>query len=205
MPRLIGGRACLDFANTAGGRGGPQPDEFLGSYARLVAWAHYAGQLDDRDEQRLRAAAARRPVDAERVYTEALQLREAIYRLFSAFAAGMQPAPTDLGALKTAYVALLAHAQLVAGDDGARWVWPAEDGALERVLWRAVELAVALIASKELGRVRECPGGTTPCTWLFVDVSKGGRRRWCSMAEGCGSSVKAQRQTSRRRVARQAR
>ena len=89
---------------------------------------------------------------------EALQLREAIYRLFSAFAAGMQPAPTDLGALKTAYVALLAHAQLVAGDDGARWVWPAEDGALERVLWRAVESAVALIASKELGRVRECPG-----------------------------------------------
>jgi predicted RNA-binding Zn ribbon-like protein len=202
MPRLVGGRACLDFANTAGGRGGEHPDEYLGGYARLVVWARYAGLIRAADERRLLKAAEQRPEEADQVYHRAIGLREAIYRLFSAFGRGGQPSPDDLDEVRMAHISALEHARLVASDGGARWAWPAEDLALERVLWPVVESAVALVTSGELNRVRECPGGTGPCTWLFLDVSKGGRRRWCSMAEGCGGVSKARRQTSRRRASR---
>ena len=39
-----------------------------------------------------------------------------------------------------------------------------------------------------LERVGECPS----CGWLFLDTSRNGRRRWCSMAT-CGSRDKARR------------
>jgi predicted RNA-binding Zn ribbon-like protein len=40
--------------------------------------------------------------------------------------------------------------------------------------------------SDKLERVKECPN----CGWLFLDTTKNGKRRWCSM-EDCGSNVKA--------------
>jgi predicted RNA-binding Zn ribbon-like protein len=48
--------------------------------------------------------------------------------------------------------------------------------------------AAQLLLNGPLERVGECPS----CHWLFLDTSRGGRRRWCSMAV-CGARVKAQR------------
>ncbi|MFD0480100.1 CGNR zinc finger domain-containing protein [Nonomuraea thailandensis] len=37
------------------------------------------------------------------------------------------------------------------------------------------------------------PGGECPsCGWLFLDTTRNGSRRWCSMAM-CGSQVKSRR------------
>lgn len=202
MPRLVGGVTCLDFANTAGGRGGKHPDEYLGSYSRLVSWARYAGILSEDEERRLLAKAEQGPEEAAEVYGRAIELREAIYRVFSAFGRRELPVTEDLDTLKRAHLSALEHARLRAVEGGARWEWADGDYSLECVLWPVVESAVGLATSRSLDRVRECPGGESPCTWLFLDKSKGGRRRWCSMAEGCGSVYKARRQTTRRRVAR---
>jgi predicted RNA-binding Zn ribbon-like protein len=50
------------------------------------------------------------------------------------------------------------------------------------VIYSAYEL---LLADK-LNRIKEC----TNCGWLFLDTTKNGTRRWCSM-NTCGSIVKA--------------
>jgi predicted RNA-binding Zn ribbon-like protein len=47
--------------------------------------------------------------------------------------------------------------------------------------------------------VKECDGHD--CGWLFLDTSKAGRRRWCSM-DVCGNRAKAQRYRRRRAVDR---
>ncbi|HEY1176305.1 MAG TPA: CGNR zinc finger domain-containing protein, partial [Phytomonospora sp.] len=39
-------------------------------------------------------------------------------------------------------------------------------------------------------RIRKC--ANPDCLLWFLDVSKNGRRRWCSM-EGCGNRAKAER------------
>jgi predicted RNA-binding Zn ribbon-like protein len=54
---------------------------------------------------------------------------------------------------------------------------------------------MALLTAPELQRVRACPG-LGDCGWLFLDTSKSGRRRWCSM-EGCGSRAKMRRYYAR--------
>ena len=63
------------------------------------------------------------------------------------------------------------------------------------MLWPIVTSAVELLTSPEARRVKVCPG-LGDCGWLFLDTSKSGRRRWCSM-EGCGSRSKMRRYYAR--------
>lgn len=55
--------------------------------------------------------------------------------------------------------------------------------------------AVEVAGSTDPGRLRDCDA--EDCTRWFVDTSKGGRRRWCSMAR-CGNRAKAARYRRRR-------
>jgi predicted RNA-binding Zn ribbon-like protein len=47
-----------------------------------------------------------------------------------------------------------------------------------------------LLTSGDLDRVGQCADDR--CGWLFLDVSRNGSRRWCSM-EACGNRAKARR------------
>jgi predicted RNA-binding Zn ribbon-like protein len=57
---------------------------------------------------------------------------------------------------------------------------------LAPVLWSAGDL---LVGTRH-ARLRHC--ANERCLWLFVDESKGGTRRWCSMS-ACGNRAKAHR------------
>ena len=46
--------------------------------------------------------------------------------------------------------------------------------------------------------VKVCPGAD--CGRLFIDETKNGRRKWCSM-ESCGNRAKASRRSARHKVA----
>jgi predicted RNA-binding Zn ribbon-like protein len=51
-------------------------------------------------------------------------------------------------------------------------------------------------------RLRLCEGPN--CSWVFIDSSKAGRRRWCDMAV-CGNTAKSKRFYARARRSRGAR
>ena len=57
--------------------------------------------------------------------------------------------------------------------------------------------AYDLLTGDHLARVKVCAG----CHWLFLDRSKNGSRRWCSM-EDCGTSAKMRRYVARRAARR---
>jgi len=197
--RLLGGRVCLDFANTLDPRHGAPLREYLTSYPDLVAWGQHAGVLTDGEARSLAGGAARRPAEAVMILAQAVALREAIYRTFAAIARGTPPAAPDLALLQEAYANALARARLVSAPPGVAWAWDTEPAALDRVLWPIARSAVELLTAADVGRVKECPGAGD-CGWLFLDTSKNGSRRWCSM-EGCGSRVKMRRHYARRRTA----
>lgn len=56
--------------------------------------------------------------------------------------------------------------------------------------WRASRAYVDMVAHVVPERIRKC--ANPACVLWFQDVSKNGRRRWCSM-EGCGNRAKAER------------
>lgn len=198
---LVGGRPALDFINTEGGeRNGPP--ERLGSYGDLVAWSLYAGLVDDEEASALERAAGERPEEAAAVFERAIELREALYRLFvSTAASGAGPSTagravdaSDRAVLDRELAEAWSRRRLVPAGGVFEWRFAA-DGALDLPLWRIVEDAAELLTSARiLTRVKECGG--PDCTWLFLDESRNRSRRWCEMGE-CGNRAKARRYRER--------
>jgi predicted RNA-binding Zn ribbon-like protein len=199
LPTRVGGRTCLDFANTVGPRRpGEQARDYLTGFRELVMWGVDAGLLTSAQADRLLKVADRDPRQAVAVHRSGVRLREAIYQVFSAVAQGQQPPADDLGTMQDFYLTALRHARIDSVPGGLAWIWP-EDDTLERVLWPVARSAVELAVSGQLTRVKQCPGDSDTCRWLFFDTSKNATRRWCSMRT-CGSHLKSQRQSARRRT-----
>lgn len=189
--RLLGERLCLDFANTVDPRHSDHPREFLTSYADLVAWAAYAGAIEAEDAARLLEQATHRPAEADLAFQSARTLRQALYRVFSAIAAGEVASTADVDVLTHAHVDAMTHARIAVLPSGYAWSWDRAPQALDRMVWPVARSATELLTTGQLDRVRECPG-LDGCGWLFYDTSKNGSRRWCSM-EGCGNRAKGRR------------
>jgi len=190
FPRLLGERVCLDFVNSVESRASSHPQDFLTDYTALVHWGMHAGLLSTAEEQALLSLAQQHPQQAEATWARAMRLRETLYGIFVALARKEYPSPAALQALHQTYLDVMRHAELTPTPAGFTWNWPPAL-TFDRMLWPVVGSAVDILTSSEVARVRECPG-CGDCGWLFVDISKGGKRQWCSM-EGCGSRAKMRR------------
>jgi predicted RNA-binding Zn ribbon-like protein len=196
--KLSGGRLCLDFTNTVEGRSDNRPHEYLLSYRDLVAWSRHAGSISEREATQLAEHVVLNEAEVDTVYKRAIDLREALYRIFSEVAAKRRPAQPDLATLNGILADAMAQAEIIPVEDGFVWGWTNASGARNGLLWPVARSAAELLtASDELQRVRECPGDY--CDWLFLDTSKNHTRRWCSM-ETCGNVAKARRHYQRRAV-----
>ncbi|MEU3598743.1 ABATE domain-containing protein [Streptomyces sp. NPDC006798] len=177
--RFDAGTLCLELLLT-GGPGELARWESLYEPADLVEWA---------GRSRLPDGLAPRVVPAE--VTAARSLRDAVYRLASARIHGREPDPADLAIVDAAAAQPPPVPRF--GPGGTRaWV-PGATGA--QLLSAVARDALDLFTGPYADRVREC--GADDCRLVFVDASRPGRRRWCSM-ERCGNRHKVRAHRSRR-------
>ena len=186
--KVLGGRLCLDFTNTLD-QHDPPLGEYLRGYDDLAWWGLRVGLLDETEAAALRERARGEPEEAARVFSRALALRGAVFRVFSAAVAGRAPEAGDLEVLNGEWKSAAPHLRVAHGAEGFEWGWD-DDRALDHVLRAVARDAVELLTSDLLERVGECPGHN--CDWLYLDTSRNRSRRWCDMA-GCGNRAKARR------------
>ena len=117
---------------------------------------------------------------------EVRAVRACIDAVLRPLATGDSPPPAALGALRRLELEALGRATLRTGG------WRLDAGS---PLDRLVHAATELVITGPRDRLRVCGN----CTWLFLDLSRNGSRRWCSM-EACGTAVKIRRLTERRRM-----
>ena len=197
------GWLCLDFTNTVRARPVSERVEMINTYEDLLSWARQATILTPGEAAELAEAARRQPRVAVDALTQALSLREALYGLFSARAAGLPAPGDDLRTINKAIGKAMARAGLTpSARGGFEWIWPDSALGLDRVAWWVARSAAELLTSKDLTGVRECAG--YDCGWLFLDGTKNRSRRWCDMAT-CGNRAKGRRHYERRKSARGAR
>jgi len=184
MP-FIAGHVALDFVNTAEERGHPEADDALRTPADLRLW----GQRHDLIS---RAAAADGDEQAE--LGRAREARELLYALFFAHVHG-KPAPkAQLARLAQLAAEAYGAARLQQTDDGSiGWRWSRAELASIRHI--AVASATDLLRESASPRLKQCPGDH--CGWFFLDTTKRGNRRWCSMSE-CGQEAKDERRRAKR-------
>jgi len=171
------GALSIDFAHTAA-LDPTAGDEQLHSPADLGGWL--AERVDRLD-----------PASNERELADALLLRDAIARIAHGYARDTQPAADDIDTVNL-YAATPDIPPALAG--GRR---QAGSGRLR------VGQALSSIARDAVGvftreaaesRIREC--AADDCTLVFVDESRTGSRRWCSM-QRCGNRAKVRAHRAR--------
>ncbi|MEV6010743.1 CGNR zinc finger domain-containing protein [Streptomyces sp. NPDC051976] len=169
--RFDPGALCLELLTT----GGPGPFrryEVLHESADLAAWA---------DRSRLTPTPVLEISEAEVVH--ARRLRDALFRVVIAHTRGEPHPPGDLETINEA-AACPDLAPAIAPTGKRQWAGtPTGTDLVAAVARDAVELLTGPFAH----RIRTC--AAEDCHLVYVDTSRPGRRRWCSM-EHCGNRHK---------------
>jgi predicted RNA-binding Zn ribbon-like protein len=168
--KFRGGHLALDLAASLAGRLRTTPTELLAAPRDLGRWLVAAG------------LAAAMPAVAEPDLVAARELREALYRLASARAAGRPLAAADR-AVVNRWAAEAPPAPQLAAGGALTWTGTRAPALLAAIARAGVELVGGAAAE----RIRACGGDG--CSLLFLDTSRAGDRRWCSMAS-CGNRAK---------------
>jgi predicted RNA-binding Zn ribbon-like protein len=187
---LIGGELALDFANTSSGRGFPTQQDHLQRPEHVAQWAAHAKVLPPGDAQWLAEAVSAEPELGERLIAEALALREDVYQLGAAIAAGRPAPPERIESLTHAHARALSRGALTPVGKNFGWSWRPREAPVEAILGPISLSALTLLQQADLTRVKRCQG--EKCGWLFFDTTKNKSRRWCEM-EVCGNRAKQKR------------
>jgi predicted RNA-binding Zn ribbon-like protein len=193
---FTGGNSCLDFADTVDNRTSDHPQELLTDYGRLLQWAEEARVISAKTAERLRHLASKAPGKALTALRTSIQLRDAIYLIFSAIAQRREVPSAALACLNKAVRQAAQHSQLVYANRRFTWEWIDPGSNLDSMLWPVSRAAAELLIGEDIGYVRQC--ASEDCSWLFLDKTKNHRRRWCDM-KSCGNRDKARRYYQRQK------
>ncbi|ESX65247.1 MULTISPECIES: CGNR zinc finger domain-containing protein [unclassified Mesorhizobium] len=183
MPEhFIGGHAALDLSNAVYDRRNPPlHNELFNSPRDIGTWLLAAGLADEQE------AVAVAEIRDRHFLHEVRDIRESSYALFDAIASNLEPPSQPLGLLCSRAANRLGAQQVA---------WDGTRLALASDQWEDPALVTAFLAFLSIeafftlprARLRVCPR----CGWLFVDISRGGKRRWCNMRV-CGNREKVAR------------
>lgn len=173
------GRLCLAFCATVGER-------WRHGFERLPTPDHLARWYAE-------ASVVSVPVPVtEPDLDEARAVREAVYRTARALLGGHPPARADEEIINRAAAApppvprMQRNAVLLTG---------ARPDPAASALSAVARDATGLFTTADAGRLREC--ASPECGLLFLDLSRPGRRRWCS-SNACGGKARAAAYRQRR-------
>ncbi|MEV7094601.1 ABATE domain-containing protein [Amycolatopsis sp. NPDC051045] len=177
--RFHGGRPSVNFTATVGMRWRDGGFERLTDPAALGRWFTEAGLT---------------PVDpacSAADLAAARELREAVYRLLRTQLDEGLAQPEDIATVNRWAAQPPPVTALHATPAGLR-AQPVS-ATVPSLLGLLAADAIAVLGGDDAARLREC--ANPECSLLFLDTSRAGARRWCSMS-ACGSREKMQRYRS---------
>jgi predicted RNA-binding Zn ribbon-like protein len=175
------GRLSLDLPATLAARLREEPRDLLANPHDLGRWLVAAG-LVERD-----------PKPAPEELEQARELREALYRLAMA-CVEERPWSSKDRKLLNRWAAEPPPTPQLGPQGGLTW----NHTGVRALLATLARDGVELFGGPLRQRIRKCAG--EGCALLFVDTSRSGDRRWCSMA-GCGNKAKVAEFRQRKRTA----
>ena len=188
--KLLGGRLCLDFINTIDWRGTDSAVEFINTYQDLIVWGRHVGMCSHKDSRHLKMQAERSIADARKVQRRAFTLRETLYRIFSNISRNKNPLKKDLVDFNHYLSGSMLDSQIIRTKNGYTWDTNGDKSRLDWILNPVIRSAAEVLVSDELQNIKSC--ADPACGWLFLDISRNKRRRWCDMQD-CGNRAKASR------------
>lgn len=186
----------FDFLNTDDTENG-LPRERLPTLDAALDWFVERGVIHSEGADRMCDLARDQPEAGARDLARIHALRSALREVAEAIVDHRAP---KRGALEKVNRALHARQviELLPSPDGVHVDHRHVGDPIDDALARLADPLVRELTSGHPERIKMCDGET--CYWLFYDVSRTGRRRWCDMAT-CGNRAKAARHRARARTA----
>lgn len=179
---LDSGNLALDLLNTGRASAGVDGD-LIQSPEDLIAWLRASGLAADGTTRPLRE-----PHSARILLTETRRLRDDVARIVRSHSLAEPPPPHAVYGVNRVLAAGRVSASLIVDEDGARLTESDAGDSLLATLAPVARAAAQLVIETDPDRLRRC--ASEACGRWFCDTSKGGRRKWCSMAT-CGNRAKA--------------
>ena len=173
----FGGHLSLDFANTLVGIEDTKPHDALASVDDFLVFASRNG-LDVKAH----------PGSDEPALVRARRMRGSLIAILRSVAMRQPLPPQAVRDLGRAAQKSMIDRELVAAP--GRVEWRRMPLGLESATNLIALKAVRLLEGHEAARIRQCTG--EHCGWFFLDTSRNGKRRWCSMRY-CGNRAKVRR------------
>ena len=184
---LVGGHVVLDFINTVDKRNDGFGPDYLTDYTDLLVFAGRTELLDQSTVIDLEIKALQSPAPAALALSDAIVFREVLYRICRSEIAGETVSADDVQSLDEKVRDAASRRKVTYRSGAISLSWtdrPEFNAVVDRLAVKALDL---LTARGERRLIRECPGRN--CGWLFLDTSRGGRRRWCS-DRTCGTHAR---------------
>lgn len=192
---FVGNHLALDFLNTR-----PilaeRPTELLPDVGALVRWLVASGLLTPQDGKALTSKWRNKP-QAAAFLRDLLKFRERLRAVVMRQEAGLSVSDAFIAELNSI---LKRHPSVITLQRKGGQLDSVAAYALGKPndVWAPIGIAAAdLLSDVPRRRVRQCEG----CILHFLDTSKKGSRRWCSM-NICGNKVKVAAYQQRERAAR---
>lgn len=187
---FVADAAALDFLNSIA-TPVDEPVDWIDDGNGWLDWLKQSGWVEDEILQRLQAQAM--PGELETVAAQARSLRE----WFRGFVLKYKGKPLEASALTE----LEALNRLLERDEKYTQI-TLQDGETPKLAWELKrrwrspdslllplgEVLAQFVSEEDFTNVKCCEGPS--CTLMFVDHTRGRKRRWCSMAV-CGNRAKA--------------
>jgi predicted RNA-binding Zn ribbon-like protein len=197
--KFIGGRLCLDFVNSVGGRkeleDKPYPENIvvkdkLENFNDLISWGKEIGIITEAERKYLFNLISSEKKQTELTFKKAVELRESLFKIIYDIINNKKPDEKLIQVLNREYSSANENRKLVYINNKIERQFsknPIKPGYL---IWMITESAVNLLSSDFVSRVKICAGDD--CGWLFLDTSKNKSRQWCDMKD-CGNVAKVRR------------
>ncbi len=198
--RIVGGHPALELVNTVAPRvagGADDEREYVPVPEELLAWSRRTELLNEAEAAAVGAAWSSAPGTADQALHATVEIREAVYTVLSRRDESAEVAAA-LELLTLRWSGAAARSVLVPGGAVAELV--VGTSPVLMIPDRLVNAAVELLRTIDVRQLRACPIEDGGCGWLFLDKSRNGSRRWCSM-EDCGTRAKIRKLGERRRSA----
>ncbi len=195
--KVKGNALCLDYLNTIAHRFKDPVESYVQDTGDLLYWGkEKVGILADEQYVLMATHAAGHPEEAAAFFLEAMDLRTLLDSIFYPISQKQSPTRDGMAAFNATLRTYRAHEAISPSGPGyeVSYDWAPVD--FHRLTAPIIASAVELLTSSSLERVGACPR----CGWVYLDLCKNGKRRWCSM-DDCGSAAKAKEYYHRRKAA----
>jgi predicted RNA-binding Zn ribbon-like protein len=190
---FVGNHLALDFLNTRPVQNG-EAQELLSDFSSLLRWFRAAELLNNHQIAILRQRWEGSP-RARLTLEEVCEFREALRKEVLRWEARQNIHRARIKKLNTLLAAHPMLTRLTETGDGARMTLSFDPRQPDDLFAPLAHSAARLFAEADRTRVRKCG----QCVLHFLDTSKKGTRRWCSM-QLCGNRLKVAAYAQRKRI-----